>query len=58
MEERDTPDKIVKATLDKFGKIDVLINNAGAASKPGKNAMTDSLDLDNLDFLYDVNLRA
>ena len=69
MEDRKVPEEIIKATLARFGRIDVLvcygkgkftllwpkqINNAGSAAKPGAE---DVLGLDNLDFLYNVNFR-
>jgi len=55
MEDESTPAKIVDETIKKFGKIDVLINNAGAGGMP---KVTNPEALDNLDFLYKVNFRS
>jgi len=57
LEDPSTPTKIINATLEKFGKIDVLINNAGIMAKPGiTDEFTDLLA--NSDYLYYVNFRA
>ncbi|KAK3088720.1 hypothetical protein FSP39_023001 [Pinctada imbricata] len=47
-------EKLVKATVDKFGRIDVLVNNAG------KNKYEEFLktDLKDLDALFKTNVRA
>jgi len=55
MEDPNTPAEIVKQTVDKFGQIDVLINNAGAGIKPNHY---DNDSMENLDFLYNVNLKS
>ncbi|KAI1700918.1 enoyl-(Acyl carrier protein) reductase domain-containing protein [Ditylenchus destructor] len=55
LEDPDTASKIINQTVQKFGKIDVLVNNAGAGSKP-QEMNPDSLD--NLDFIYKVNYRS
>ncbi|KAI1713842.1 enoyl-(Acyl carrier protein) reductase domain-containing protein [Ditylenchus destructor] len=55
MEDPNTPSTIVEKTVQKFDRIDVLINNAGASSKPG---ITNQHSLENLDFLFKVNLRS
>ncbi|KAI1703027.1 enoyl-(Acyl carrier protein) reductase domain-containing protein [Ditylenchus destructor] len=56
LEDPDTASKIIDQTVQKFGKIDVLVNNAGAGSKPQEITTPDSLD--NLDFIYKVNYRS
>lgn len=43
--------------LNNFGKIDVLINNAGAAINPNID-VKNMMDLENLDYLYRVNFRS
>uniref|UniRef100_A0A915DQX6 Uncharacterized protein n=1 Tax=Ditylenchus dipsaci TaxID=166011 RepID=A0A915DQX6_9BILA len=51
-----TEDLMVQAG---FGKIDVLVNNAGAGCKPRENGgklLADSLE--NMDFLYQLNFRS
>ncbi len=50
----DAIDKMVKATLDKFGKVDILINNAGG------NKLQQVVDMDEevWDFVLDVNLKS
>lgn len=55
MEDPSTAERIIDETIDKFGKIDVLINNAGANSLPGCNDLS---DLKVLDFFYQVNFRS
>jgi len=55
MEADETPDKIYTATIEKFQRIDVLVNNAGAVIKPGTK---DANDMENLDFIYRVNFRS
>ncbi|KAH7720486.1 short-chain dehydrogenease/reductase-like protein [Aphelenchoides avenae] len=55
LEDEDTPKKIVDAAVAKYGKIDVLINNAGAIAKPDGE---DADSMQNFDFLIKVNLRS
>uniref|UniRef100_A0A915DQZ0 Uncharacterized protein n=1 Tax=Ditylenchus dipsaci TaxID=166011 RepID=A0A915DQZ0_9BILA len=55
LEDPDTPAKIILQAVSKFGKIDVLVNNAGASSKPNEK---DPDSLENLDFLFKVNFRS
>ena len=55
LEAEDTPQKIYTATMEKFQRIDVLVNNAGAGIKPGT---VDPNDMENLDFIYRVNVRS
>lgn len=54
MEDSATPAKIIQATVEKFHRIDVLVNNAGAGTKPG---CKDPSSVELLDFLYAVNYR-
>lgn len=46
-------DKIINETVTKFGKIDVLINNAGVGIKAG----ADPLSMENFDYVMNVNYR-
>uniref|UniRef100_A0A915DS42 Uncharacterized protein n=2 Tax=Ditylenchus dipsaci TaxID=166011 RepID=A0A915DS42_9BILA len=55
MEDASTPAKIVEETIKKFGKIDVLINNAGAAGSP---KVHDPYAIETLEFLYQVNFKS
>jgi len=55
MEAEDTPQKLLTATLAKFQRIDVLVNNAAALKG---NQGTDPLYINNLDQVYRVNFRA
>ncbi|HEY0960210.1 MAG TPA: SDR family oxidoreductase [Novosphingobium sp.] len=50
----DAPQKIVQLALDRFGRIDYLVNNAGVGSpKP-----LDETDDETLDYFLDIMLRA
>lgn len=51
----ETSQKIYDATMAKFHRIDVLVNNAGAEMKLGT---TDAKDIENLDFIYGANVRS
>jgi len=55
MELAQTCEQIIDETIKKFKRIDVLINNAGAATKPG---CSDTQSLELLDYLYAVNYRS
>lgn len=54
LENDKTPKEIVKKTIEKFKKIDILINAAGIATK--NNTEFDSME--NYKFVMDVNLKA
>uniref|UniRef100_A0A7E4VGA0 NAD(P)-binding protein n=1 Tax=Panagrellus redivivus TaxID=6233 RepID=A0A7E4VGA0_PANRE len=47
-------DRIINETVARFGKIDVLVNNAGLYKKPGQVAN----DTENFDHVFAVNVRA
>jgi len=51
---KDHIDNMVKETLDKFGKVDILINNAGG----NKLQQVVDMDEDVWDFVIDVNLKS
>uniref|UniRef100_A0A7E4VRY1 SDR family oxidoreductase n=1 Tax=Panagrellus redivivus TaxID=6233 RepID=A0A7E4VRY1_PANRE len=48
-----THDKIIDETIARFGKIDVLVNNAGVFKKPG-----DASYIESFDYVFAVNVRA
>jgi meso-butanediol dehydrogenase/(S,S)-butanediol dehydrogenase/diacetyl reductase len=51
---KDAPKRIVEAALDRFGRIDFVVNNAGVGSpKP-----LDETDDETLDYFLDIMLRA
>ncbi|KAI6240533.1 hypothetical protein M3Y99_00448200 [Aphelenchoides fujianensis] len=54
IEEAETRRRLVDETLAKFGRLDVLVNNAASQQKPGAEPNS----LENLDFLFAANLRA
>ncbi|XP_014101263.2 uncharacterized oxidoreductase TM_0325 [Bactrocera oleae] len=47
-------EKIIKTTIDKFGKLDVLVNNAGV----GETGSILDIDVDQFDRVFNTNLRA
>ncbi|HCX90572.1 MAG: hypothetical protein CO106_12135 [Deltaproteobacteria bacterium CG_4_9_14_3_um_filter_44_9] len=51
---KDQVDNMVKKTIEKFGRVDILINNAGG----NKLEQLVDLDEDVWDFVIDVNLKA
>uniref|UniRef100_A0A914CZQ3 Uncharacterized protein n=1 Tax=Acrobeloides nanus TaxID=290746 RepID=A0A914CZQ3_9BILA len=53
IEEAKTCEDLINETIKKFGKLDVLVNNAGIEAKPG----IESLSLENFDYTFDVNLK-
>ena len=46
---------LINKTVEKFGRIDVLINNAGMKKKEG---LQDERSLENFDYIFNVNVRA
>ncbi|KAK0407164.1 hypothetical protein QR680_019046 [Steinernema hermaphroditum] len=54
IEDEKTTKNLVEKTLERFGKIDVLVNNAGLASKQGM--IPDSMD--NYEYLHVVNIKS
>uniref|UniRef100_A0AC35G293 Uncharacterized protein n=2 Tax=Panagrolaimus sp. PS1159 TaxID=55785 RepID=A0AC35G293_9BILA len=54
IQKEETLQNLVSKTLEKFGKIDVLINNAGIGSGKGETEST----IENFDEVMAVNLRA
>ncbi len=52
--DKDAPDRIVQATLDRFGKLDVLVNNAGVAA----DGPFEDFDDERMHYIFDTNLIA
>uniref|UniRef100_A0A0N5CGX9 Short-chain dehydrogenase n=1 Tax=Strongyloides papillosus TaxID=174720 RepID=A0A0N5CGX9_STREA len=50
-----SPRIIVEKTIEKYGKIDILINNAG---QPGKIGLEDVYSVELFDHIFNINLRA
>ena len=55
VQDEKVQEKIIEETVAKFGRIDVLINNAGLGHKKG---ITDYSAVENLDYVMNVNFRA
>ncbi|TKR60386.1 hypothetical protein L596_027641 [Steinernema carpocapsae] len=54
----DVPKKLLNAALEAFGKLHILINNAGALTIPGHKTSTISDPIEVYDKLMDINLRS
>uniref|UniRef100_A0A915DY38 Uncharacterized protein n=1 Tax=Ditylenchus dipsaci TaxID=166011 RepID=A0A915DY38_9BILA len=54
MEDAETPAQILNQAIQSFGRLDVLVNNAGAVVKPG--GTFDSIET--LEFLFKVNFKS
>ncbi|KAK0403233.1 hypothetical protein QR680_016799 [Steinernema hermaphroditum] len=54
IESPKTAEKLVEETLKKFGKIDVLVNNAGLGTKTGTEQDSEEM----LDYIFEVNLKS
>uniref|UniRef100_A0A7E5A011 Short-chain dehydrogenase n=1 Tax=Panagrellus redivivus TaxID=6233 RepID=A0A7E5A011_PANRE len=54
LDEEASQDKLINETIARFGKIDVLVNNAGVGRKPG----TDASLMEHYDYVFAVNVRA
>uniref|UniRef100_A0AC34RN16 Uncharacterized protein n=1 Tax=Panagrolaimus sp. JU765 TaxID=591449 RepID=A0AC34RN16_9BILA len=52
--DENVQDRLIEETVEKFGRIDVLINNAGLTKKDG----TDYHSVESFDYVMKVNLRA
>jgi len=50
----DDREKIIKNSLDKFGRIDVLVNNAGI----GKEGNVEEFSMDDFDAVFDTNVKS
>ncbi|KAI1716844.1 enoyl-(Acyl carrier protein) reductase domain-containing protein [Ditylenchus destructor] len=54
IQDETTVQALINETLKKWGRLDVLVNNAGLGYKPG----TDILSTENYDYIFDINVRA
>uniref|UniRef100_A0A914CTA4 Uncharacterized protein n=1 Tax=Acrobeloides nanus TaxID=290746 RepID=A0A914CTA4_9BILA len=54
IEDDKTCDDLINKTVQKFGKLDVLVNNAGICGKHG----IDQNSMENFKYVFDVNLRS
>jgi NAD(P)-dependent dehydrogenase (short-subunit alcohol dehydrogenase family) len=52
--ERDAPDRIVGACIERYGKLDILFNNAGVS----RNALAEAMTDDDWDITLSVNVTA
>jgi len=55
VQDEKVQEKLINDTVAKFGRIDVLVNNAGVTSKGG---ITDLSSVENLDYVFNVNFKA
>jgi len=53
---RETAKAMVAAALDKFGRIDVLVNNCGGALTPIERSLASVVPDEDIDFIFRLNL--
>jgi len=51
--DKSTPDRVVQATVESYGKIDIIINNAGM----GDDCLLENLTYEFWDSMHDTNIR-
>ncbi|CAD5233002.1 unnamed protein product [Bursaphelenchus xylophilus] len=56
IQEAETQDNLINDTLNKFGRIDVIVNNAGVSHDSTKDPDPNSAE--SLDFVYKVNMKS
>ncbi|KAK0407161.1 hypothetical protein QR680_019043 [Steinernema hermaphroditum] len=54
IEDEKTTKNLVEKTLERFGKIDVLVNSAGLGGKPGQ----DRNSIDAYDYIHEINIKS
>ncbi|KAI6208865.1 hypothetical protein M3Y96_00160300 [Aphelenchoides besseyi] len=55
-EDEDVQRTLINETIQKFGRLDVLVNNAGCYHKSGLDTAIESLE--NFDYVFNLNVRA
>ena len=55
VQDEKVQEKLINDTVAKFGRLDVLVNNAGVVFKHG---ITDHSSVENFDYVLNINFRA
>uniref|UniRef100_A0AC34QH85 Uncharacterized protein n=1 Tax=Panagrolaimus sp. JU765 TaxID=591449 RepID=A0AC34QH85_9BILA len=55
IQDEATQNKIIDETIKKFGKLDILVNNAAVSRKPD---VEHSISVENLDYLYEISYKS
>ncbi len=51
----ETVKALIEKTVEKFDRLDCIVNNAGAYEKP--NCQADYFSMETYDYVFDVNLK-